>query len=62
MFLHKGRVLVIEFKATGKKPTKLQNSWLDKLRKQGFVAIYIDKVGRGKTAIDALLEDELETL
>ncbi len=62
MFMFRGRVLVIEFKAPGKKPTKLQQSWLDTFNAQGFVAVCMDSVGDGKTAVDALLEDELDTL
>ena len=47
MILKNGRVLFIEFKAPGKKPTALQLMWLRDLHWQGFAAICIDNVEEG---------------
>ena len=39
-----GRVVFIEFKAPGKKPTPLQAAWHEKLRALGFEVHVIDNV------------------
>ena len=56
MFLYDGNVLFIEMKGEGKKPTKLQLNWLDKLKKQGFEADWVDNVNDGQEWIDDLVE------
>lgn len=47
MFLHKGSVVFIEFKAPGKKPTELQAKWLKNLDAQGFPAYWVDSPEKG---------------
>jgi hypothetical protein len=37
-----GRVAFLELKSTGRKPTKLQQYWLDRLNDLGFKATYAD--------------------
>lgn len=37
-----GKIKFVEVKRPGKKPTTLQNYWIDKLRALGFEAEYID--------------------
>lgn len=51
-FFFLNRALIIEFKAPGEVPTKLQEYWLDRFRKQGFTAVCHDNIGRAKTEID----------
>jgi len=47
MFLHQGKVVFIEFKAPGKKPTALQQKWLLDLKYRGFAATWVDNVADG---------------
>ena len=47
VFLKNGRVLFIEFKAQGKRPTALQEKWLKDLHWQGFAAICVDSAEKG---------------
>ena len=54
MFLHNGRVMFIEFKAPGKRPTALQARWLDRLAHQDFYAGCCDDIEAGKRLIDLL--------
>lgn len=51
MFLKQGRVLFMEFKAVGKKPTALQERWLRDLWAQRFAAVYVDSVSAGISAL-----------
>jgi hypothetical protein len=44
MFLHKGRVGFLEFKAPGKKPTALQENWLEELWNREFPVGWFDNV------------------
>jgi len=44
MLSHGGRVVFIEFKAPGRKPTPLQAAWHAKLRALGFEVHVIDNV------------------
>lgn len=60
IFFFAGRTLVIEFKAPGEKPTKLQAGWLSKFRDRGFHAVYHDNIGRGKTEIDKFVTSPQE--
>lgn len=48
--LLKPRVIYIETKKPGEKPTPLQQAWLDVLRKDGFTAMWFDgfREGEGK--------------
>ena len=54
MFLFSGRVLFVEFKAPGKKPTALQARWLDRLSEHTFHATSCDNIEAGKRLIDLL--------
>jgi hypothetical protein len=54
MFLYHGRILFIEFKAPGKKPTALQARWLDRLTEHTFAATSCDNIEAGKRLIDLL--------
>ena len=47
MFLKNGRVLFLEFKAPGKLPTALQESWMTRLRAKGFHAWACDNAPDG---------------
>lgn len=51
MFIGQGKVVFIEFKAPGKKPTALQAKWLDDLTAMGFNATGFDS---STAAIDYL--------
>lgn len=48
MFLKDGKVLFIEFKAPGKKPTKLQYHIHGKFSKAGHTVYVIDDIDKGK--------------
>jgi hypothetical protein len=48
MFLKDGRVMFIEFKATGKLPTALQLRWLADLHERGFTAGWCNDIEKGK--------------
>jgi Holliday junction resolvase len=54
MFLFQGRVLFIEFKAPGKRPTALQARWLKQLEEHEFCAFPCDDIDRGKLLINIL--------
>lgn len=55
MFLKQGRVLFLEFKAPGKRPTALQDRWMTRLKQQGFRADWCDDVDNGIIIIDSIL-------
>ena len=48
-----GKMLLVEFKAPGKKPTVMQTREHDRLREQGCLVYVIDSVESGKVMIDA---------
>jgi hypothetical protein len=50
-FLYRGRVMFIEFKQKGKKPTPLQEMRLKQLRDQGFRADVCDDLESAKQLI-----------
>lgn len=52
VFLKDGRAVFIEFKQKGKRPTKLQELWLERLREKGFTACVVDDVAN----IEVILE------
>jgi hypothetical protein len=56
MFLYKGKTLFLEMKGAGKKPTKLQLKWLEKLRVKGFWTGWVDNVADGQDHVDDLVE------
>ena len=54
MFLRDGRVMFIEFKAPGKRPSALQSRWLERLTEHTFHAACCDDIEAGKRLIDLL--------
>jgi sulfur relay (sulfurtransferase) complex TusBCD TusD component (DsrE family) len=54
MFLYQSRVLFIEFKAPGKRPTALQARWLERLTEHTFYATTCDNIDAGKRLIDMI--------
>ena len=55
IFFYKGRVLILEIKKPGEKPTKLQNQWLTAFKDMDFDATWTDRPGPGKTLIDQFI-------
>lgn len=58
-----GHALFIEFKSTGKKPTKIQEHIIDRIRKVGFTVMVVDSPETYKNAvlyIDKLLGANIE--
>ena len=55
MFIYRGKVLFIEFKAPGKLPTALQMKWISDLFLQGMAAYTCDDIADGKMLIDSRL-------
>jgi hypothetical protein len=56
MFLYHGRILFVEFKAPGKRPTALQARWLERLTEHTFAATSCDNIEAGKRLIDLITE------
>lgn len=54
IFIRGGEIFFVEFKAPGKKPTKLQDKIFSKIREELFEVYIIDDVDRGKKLIDNL--------
>lgn len=54
VFIRGGEIYFIEFKAPGKKPTKLQDKIFSKIRGELFEVYIIDDVEQGKLLIDKL--------
>lgn len=48
IFLRAGKAVFVEFKATGKRPTKLQQYVINKLREEDCVVYVVDSIERGK--------------
>ena len=48
-----GRVVLMEFKQTGKKPTPLQQREIDRINQHGVYALVVDSTEQGKELIDA---------
>lgn len=55
IFFYAGRVLVMEVKKLGEKPTKLQQQWLTTFKDADFDAVWADRPGLGKTLIDKFI-------
>lgn len=58
-----GNALFVEFKSTGKKPTKIQEHIIDRIRKVGFTVMVVDSPETYKNAvlyIDKLLGVNIE--
>jgi Holliday junction resolvase len=47
IFFRNGKTIIIEFKAKGKKPTKLQQKTINKLQNQDIPTYVIDDVSEG---------------
>lgn len=54
IFIGGGDIFFIEFKAPGKKPTKLQDKIFSKIRGELFEVYIIDNIESGKKLIDNL--------
>lgn len=54
IFFRAGVCFLIEFKAPGKRPTKLQQKKINDLRKQGFYTWVVDSIELGKEIVDSL--------
>lgn len=52
IFIGGGDIYFIEFKAPGKKPTKLQDKVFNRIREELFEVYIIDDVATGKLLID----------
>jgi hypothetical protein len=59
MFLYQGRVLFVEFKAPGKRPTALQARWLDRLESHQFPAFTCDNIPAGCRLINLIADPSL---
>lgn len=55
LFFYRGRVLIMEVKRPGEKPTKLQQQWLAKFKDADFDAVWADRPGLGKTLLDKFI-------
>jgi len=55
LLFYKGRVLIMEVKKLGEKPTKLQQQWLTTFKDLDFDACWADRPGLGKTLIDKFI-------
>ena len=55
-----GRIYFVELKSTGKKPTKLQELFIQKLRDLGFIAVVIDTIDK-LNAFMATLDFDADT-
>lgn len=53
VYIRKGVVLFVEFKATGKKPRKLQIYVINKMIKAGAKVYVIDSIEKGKELFNA---------
>lgn len=54
LFMYDGKVMFIEFKREGRKPTPLQTEIHTRLRKAGFDVFVVDSVALGKAAVEGL--------
>lgn len=52
LYIKNGKVMFIEFKAEGKKPTKLQEHHIEAIKAQGVAVYVVDSVEAGKGVID----------
>lgn len=52
MFIKDGKVLFIEFKAPGKKATRLQEVVIEKIKREKIMVWVIDNIEFGKNAIN----------
>ena len=57
IFFRNGKTIIIEFKAQGKKPTKLQQKTISKLQDQYIPTYVIDDVGEGIVLFNNLTDE-----
>jgi hypothetical protein len=55
MFLLRNRVMFMELKRPGGKPTALQLKWQEELTAEGFVSLIIDNIKDGCDAVDTFI-------
>lgn len=55
MFIYGGRMVCIEFKAPGRKPTRLQVARIELLRQRGIATEVVDEMMKGVRFIDRQL-------
>ena len=53
LFLKDGRAVFVEFKAPDKRPTALQEQFLERLRAAGFSAVVVDDADAGRVMLGA---------
>lgn len=53
IFFKEGHTILIEFKQLGKKPTKLQQHQIDKLKEQLMPVYVVDSIEKGKDIFNA---------
>jgi len=51
IFLRNNKIIFIEFKATGKKPTNLQQKIIKRIKNEGFEVFVVDNIEFGKKVI-----------
>ena len=56
---YQGRVLFLEIKAPGKKPTAKQDHTHSKMRSHGLLVRWVDNVGAGLFIIDDFVKNQL---
>jgi len=54
IFMKGGKVFFIEFKAPGKKPTKLQNKTINDMIDNGFKVYVCDNIEYGKATVELM--------
>jgi len=57
IFFRNGKTIIIEFKAKGKRPTKLQQKTISKLQDQYIPTYVIDDVGEGIVLFNNLTDE-----
>ena len=56
IIFYKGITFLIEFKAPGKHPTKLQQTTIDRLKSEQIAVYVIDDVEQGKQLVDSYVK------
>ena len=54
LLLKDGKTVFIEFKAPGKKPSRLQDFVINQIRKQNFNVFVVDNLEEGRLLIDSI--------
>lgn len=53
LFIKSGKVIFIEFKASGKLPTEAQSREIEKIKSKGIPVFVVDSLEKGESIIDA---------